>query len=403
VPVINARFYRRNHRQSGTILFPFNIRVRKYGFEFVDISSEVAEPIKSELRLPVNEGLVATEVQVAATTGISVDFVSETITITENHDSQSLYDYYQYLLAQVANMGYAEDLVKTGVSFDLDDWDMVVDGAEYDGELVTTGTITVQNGGSITGVYQDQNGVILPPQPYSVTNIVPGSRLRIYNVTKDLEFTNSIVNGTSFAGTYSESGGTTFSNGDVIEVTLVKEDKLEYTAVVVDGGNGWSVLADQLDDEVYNAIGIDGSTINIFTADYSIPEVNLTVAQDFTMAEFYAWFKYNMVNSADAMRYIFGSLTAIDQANFRVNTSVADLYLNNDTSVSVKQVDTRRIFRDSGDGYPVKTPTTSGYGLDVVWRSTVLIAETNTSGLTAEEAAALNKAATNSGLIPGLY
>ena len=232
---------------------------------------------------------------------------------------------------------------------------------------------------------------------------MPGSRLRIYNVTKDLEFTNSIVNGTSFAGTYSESGGTTFSNGDVIEVTLVKEDKLEYTAVVVDGGNGWSVLADQLDDEVYNAIGIDGSTINIFTADYSIPEVNLTVAQDFTMAEFYAWFKYNMVNSADAMRYIFGSLTAIDQANFRVNTSVADLYLNNDTSVSVKQVDTRRIFRDSGDGYPVKTPTTSGYGLDVVWRSTVLIAETNTSGLTAEEAEALNKAATNSGLIPGLY
>lgn len=57
------------------------------------------------------------------------------------------------------------------------------------------------------------------------------------------------------------------------------------------------------------------------------------------------------------------------------------------------------IFTRSGS---VKAPTTSGYGLDVVWRNLILIAETPTSGLTQEEAVQLSKAATNSGLIPAL-
>ena len=72
-------------------------------------------------------------------------------------------------------------------------------------------------------------------------------------------------------------------------------------------------------------------------------------------------------------------------------------------NASYKQTDNRRFFRSTGNGYPVKEPTTSGYGLDVVWRSTVLVAETSVSGLTPEESAQLKKASDNSGLIPGLF
>ena len=124
------------------------------------------------------------------------------------------------------------------------------------------------------------------------------------------------------------------------------------------------------------------------------------MAQDFTVAEFYAWYKYNLNNSADAMRFLFGALRAEDEANFRIITQVADVILDNSVSTSVKQTDNRRIYRDTGTGYPVKEPTTSGYGIDVVWQSKIFVA--GVQGLTPEEKDQLAKAATNSGLIPAL-
>ena len=401
VPTINCRFFRRNH---GTItslnLAPFSIRCRDYGFEYLDLSSAVDEPIKQEIRLRVNAQTVATFAQASATTGINIDFVNEVVTITEDHDVQSLYDYYQFVLQETGNMQYGEDWTRTGDQYDLGDWDMVVDGCTYTGSLVTTGVITTPNGGFITGVYQDQNGTVLPPQPYSITNISPGSRVRIFNTTTGNEIANQIVTGSTFSGTYSE--GTTFSDGDTITVTIAKEDKLDFTAVVGDTGVGWTVIADQKPDTVYESMFIDGSTVTKFSADYTVPDITLLAAQDFTFAEFYAWYKYNLNQSAEAMRTIFGALVAEDEANFRIITAVANLFLDNDVTQSVKQTDNRRIYRDTGSGYPVKEPTTSGYGIDVVWQSKVFVASSESSPLTEEEKEQLEKAARNSGLIPAL-
>jgi len=53
------------------------------------------------------------------------------------------------------------------------------------------------------------------------------------------------------------------------------------------------------------------------------------------------------------------------------------LFLDNTTSASYKQTDNRRFFRDTGDGYPIKEPTTSGYGLDAVWRNQVSLADSD--------------------------
>jgi hypothetical protein len=97
------------------------------------------------------------------------------------------------------------------------------------------------------------------------------------------------------------------------------------------------------------------------------------------MAELYAWWANNLTTE-DGIRNFFGGITAIDQANFRINTSIVDLYLDNTTNASYKQTDNRRFFRDTGTGYPVRNPTTSGYGLDVVWRNTILIAQTEAGG-----------------------
>ena len=223
----------------------------------------------------------------------------------------------------------------------------------------------------------DANGTIEPDQPISITNIVAGSRLRIYNVTTGVETVNTVVSGTSYTNSYQE--GTGYNDGDTVRVYLTKLGKDEWVGDVIDTSNGFNVLAAQVDDPVYTAMGVDGSTVTKFQADYPNDEVDLVIGSDWTMAELYAWWSYNLT-SEDGIRNFFGGITAIDQANFRINTSVVDLYLDNTTNASYRQTDNRRFFRDTGDGYPVRNPTTSGYGLDVVWRNTILIAETEAGG-----------------------
>jgi hypothetical protein len=351
---------------------PFNIRIRKYGCVYLGIQSAVSEPIKQEVRLVVNSQRVDTGANAAAITGINLNFTTETVTITSDNNTQKLYDYYQYQIAQDAQLQYGEDLIRTGISFNLDDWDMVVDGCTYTGDATTTGLITLSNGGVFNGTRTDTNGTVYPDQPIGITNISAGSRMRIYNVTTGVETVNTVVSGTSYTSSYQE--GTGYNDGDTVRVYLTKLGKGEWVGDVIDTSNGFNVLASQVDDNVYTALGQDGTTVTKFQADYPNNEVDLIIGSDWTMAELYAWWANNLTTE-DGIRNFFGGITAIDQANFRINTSIVDLYLDNTTNASYRQTDNRRFFRDTGTGYPVRNPTTSGYGLDVVWRNTILIAE----------------------------
>lgn len=398
LPTINARFFRKDNGQSAVDKFPFDIRARKYGYQYLQIQSTVSEPIKQEIRFPVNNNLSRTLGEASALLGIDIDFVSRTVTMTTDTDTQRLYDYYQYVLGLEENIQYPEEWVKAGELMNVADWDVVVDGAVYTGELVTTGTITLQNGGSITGEYTDQNGTVFPPLQLNIGGIEPGSRLQIFNETTGTETVNEVVIGSTYTEAYS---GSAYNLNDTIRIRLVKLGKQEFEARLSVTAAGFSGLAAQEDDAVYLGLGIDGSAVTKFQPDYVDDDVVLTVQTDWEMAELYAWWCFNLTTEA-GMREFFGGLTALNEANFVINTAAVDIYLDNTTIASFKQLDNRRLYRDSGDGYPVKAPTTSGYGLDVVWRNLILIAETPTSGLTQEEAVQLSKAATNSGLIPAL-
>ena len=398
LPQINARFFRKNNGQAAVDKFPFDIRARKYGYQYLQIQSAVSEPIKQEIRFPVNINLSRTLGDASAILGIDIDFVSRTVTMTTDTDTQRLYDYYQYVLSLEENIKYPDEWVMAGELMNVANWDVVVDGAVYTGELLTTGSITLLNGGSITGQYTDQDGTTLPPLQLNIAGIAPGSRIQIFNETTGTETVNEVVAGSAYTEAYS---GNAYTLGDTIRIRLVKLGKLEFEARLAVTATGFSGLASQQDDPVYAALGLDGSTITKFQSDYVDNDVILTLQTDWTMAELYAWWSFNLTTE-EGMRKFFGGLTAQNEANYVINTAAVDLYLDNATNASFKQIDNRRFYRDSGDGYPVKVPTTSGYGLDVVWRNTILISETSVSGLTEEEAAQLNKAATNSGLIPAL-
>ena len=205
VPAINARFFRKNHNVSTPVNYaPFDIRIRRYGYTYLGFQSAVSEPIKQEVRLQVNSLLASTEAQAAAITGISLNFATETATITSNHDTQSLYDYYQYQLDQTANMVYGEDLIRSGTSFNLDDWDFVVDGATYTGDITTTGTITLQNGGLIVGTATDSVGTTTITT-LTLTGLQTNSEVRVFNAGTTTELAGVENSGTTFTANISVS------------------------------------------------------------------------------------------------------------------------------------------------------------------------------------------------------
>jgi len=390
VNTIKAVFFDRAHGSTSVNKAPFDIRIREYGYTYLGFQSAVSESIKQEVRLADNTTLASTEAQAAAITGISLNFATETVTITQDADTQKLYDFYQYQLAQTANMAYGEDLIRTGDSFNLDDWDMVVDGCTYTGDATTTNLITLPNGGVFNGQRTDANGTVAPLNVVSITGITAGSRIQIYNVTTATEVVNEIVSGTSYTATYSE--GTGYSEDDTIRVRLTyvsgASAKSEFQGSAVAGASGWSLLVEQVDNTVYSSFGIDGSTITQFQADYLADQVDVVTGVNFNISQFYAWWVYNL-STEDGIRDFFGGIAALDEANFRINTGVLSLYLDNSTNTNIRQLDNRRFFRSDG-AYPVLDPTTGGGGIDVVWRNQILIAETSVSGLTSQESLLLN-------------
>ena len=204
LPTIEACFFRKDHGSAAIDKSPFDIRIRKYGFVYQGFQSAVTEPIKQEVRLANNASLASTEAQAAAITGISLNFATSTATITSNHNAQSLYDYYQYQLAQTANMVYGEDLVRSGTAFNLSNWNLVVDGAIYTGDITTTGTITLSNGGLIVGTATDSVGTTTVTT-LSLTGLQANSEIRVFNAGTSTEIAGVENSGTSFSANIAAS------------------------------------------------------------------------------------------------------------------------------------------------------------------------------------------------------
>ena len=241
----------------------------------------------------------------------------------------------------------------------------------YIDDMITTGTISLLNGAIFSGTRTDVNGTVFPPQPISITNIIAGSRLQIFNTTTGLETVNEVVPGTSYISEYQEGGD--YSDGDTVRFRITKLGKEKWFGNALDTTSGFSVLVDQVDSVVYAAMGVDGSTVNKFSPDYVNDQVDVQVGTNFSMAEMFAWWMYNLTTE-EGIREFFGGITAIDEANFRINNASVNLFFDNTTSTNIHQTDNRRIFRTDGV-YPVVSSTAGGGGIDIVWRNTILISQ----------------------------
>jgi hypothetical protein len=203
----------------------------------------------------------------------------------------------------------------------------------------------------------------------SAPNLLAGTRVRLLNTTNNIEMYNDVLASTGFSESFIYLGNKNIT----LTATYVSGTtaKLGLSASGIFTDAGATFLNSQVDDTVYNSYGLNGSTVTGFTADYVQDDVNLSMATNFTAANLYAWWIYN-TTTEDGIRKFFGGVTALDEGNIRINSSVISLFLDNTTSSFIYQADTIRLFR-SDNVYPARTTTTGGGGISVNWNTNVYV------------------------------
>ena len=225
---------------------------------------------------------------------------------------------------------------------------ITIKASSFVGNIQTTGTITLSPNAEIIGSY-GANTVL----PWEVTNVEATATLQLYNVTKSLEVENLVVIGTAgnkvtSSGTYT---GAEVSVGDNIRLRITCQAGtnafLPYEAFGIATSVGISFEADQQADAVYNDNGINADNLTTLSADY--PNVQIDISDGDGIAdvkEFYAFY-VKQTTSSTGIEQWFGAIDAIDHMNYRVNTSVADIKLQNTGSTPLV-ISGARIFRDNG-------------------------------------------------------
>jgi len=191
--------------------------------------------------------------------------------------------------------------------------------------ITTSGTVTLANGAAITvSKYTDSTGVNVG---VSVTSLVAGSRIRIYNTTDAVEVANTVVAGTSYFQYLPYTADKSFTlRATYCNATTAYS---EYSTGGTFSANGISFTAGQVLNAVYNANLVDGSTCTEFIADF--PNVQMDVSDPdgvTSLQRLYAWYCYTLT-SADGIRNFFGGMIATDSANYLIVSAVVNLKLDN--------------------------------------------------------------------------
>lgn len=183
----------------------------------------------------------------------------------------------------------------------------------------------------------------------TASGLVSGSRIQLYNVTTDTEVTNEVISGTSFAIDY--ENGVDYSAGDVVRLRVAYQNGttayLPFESTAIANDSGISFLVSQELDAIYNSNNIDGSTVSTLTSDFPNVQIDISDADgDADVREIYARYVY-IIATDQGVRQWFGGITAIDNVNYKVNTSVLDLTVQNVGNVAVN-LSSARIYRDDG-------------------------------------------------------
>jgi hypothetical protein len=238
---------------------PYTTKVRKYGYVSQEFITVVQAVQKMNVMLMDNTYVSVDKATASAYTGISVDGVTNTITISEDHTMQEVYDYCEDWASLTANMGYNEPFVTTDGQNFTSTYDLVLDNCALTG----TGRISiVVNTVTYIGTATSTLDIVAVDGTHTnikLTGLTAGSRVQLYDEDTTTELYNDVVAATSLTFPIVWTTDTNIR----IRVSYVDgvTAKAWYETNATLTNNGINLAINQEDDDVYNAIGIDGSTV----------------------------------------------------------------------------------------------------------------------------------------------
>lgn len=276
---------------DGITCAPFVDFTRHYGKYFNQNPYVTSNPVIQQ----------TTEATVAAYTGIAINHSTSTITITSNHTIREIYDYIYYNLSQTANLTKAEWFLSDDALNYSSSYNMVLNNCAITGIgnlSMPTSSLTLIGTTSSTVLITYSTGVYTS---INVSGLVNGSRLQIYNVTTSTEVYNGVP-GTSY------SVNKNWTSDETIRIraayTSGATAKLGYETVGIFGNTGLSIFVSQVDDTVYNANAIDGSTVTEYAADYLTVRIDISDSDGIAPVQRgYAWYVYNLTTSGGIANY----------------------------------------------------------------------------------------------------
>jgi len=184
----------------------------------------------------------------------------------------------------------------------------------------------------------------------SAPNILSGTRVQIYNVSKSVELDTQILTTNGYKLVLDLSANVNVDDGDTLRLratcTAGAEAFLPVESFGVINEIGITFADSQQADTVYNSNAIDGSQVSTLTADYNNPMgVDVSDADGTaSVKEMYAFFVYS-TTTVDGVDKWFNGIRAIDNANYEVVTANADIKIQNIGSNAVVVMD-GRLYRD---------------------------------------------------------
>ena len=267
---------------------------------------------------------------------------------------------------------------------------ITIKASSFAGDMTTTGIITLSNGATFIGTRTDTNGTI-KTQQFSVTGLVAGSRLRVYNKTTSAQVVNEVVSGTSYTGLYPE--GTGYSVGNVLDLRATKIDKLEFSVTVVVGSTGWNSLVSQSANPVYAAHGVNGATVSGISWDSGNLQFDFNDADNqINGADIGAWYYY-FITTEVGIAEAFKALNW-PQINKITNvTSNVSMTFDNTKSTPLR---INNCWIDKDNGSSIIATASNSIQIDP---PAVFVAQADSSGLTPEQATELTGIKTKTDLL----
>lgn len=254
----------------------------------------------------------------------------------------------------------------------------------------TTGTVTITIAGTTSLSAGDVTSagatvVISAPQLYqsvTVSGLVAGSRVQIYDTTSSTELSNTTPAGTSV--TWTDSNPASADRAIRVRITKVSGatayEMIEAnigTCGQTEGTESVSYLANQVADSTYNTNAIDGSTVTNITIDDTTNLVKIAIpGGSVTWPQIYAYQVY-WLNTATGIQDDFAFIEAPDTANYLLT----GFQIKNTSSPSVPLVISSGYGRDATTGASVDLVDTSGGTL--IFAPDHVVAFSSGSGLTA--------------------